>query len=149
MKEEIIEYHRIDYLLNKKPNIEKAQKLNSKSIEYLKKIGMEKIHEYEKNLRNYLIQQLKEIPNVTIYNETSESGIVALNYDGIFSQDLAIYLNKYHICVRSGSHCAKILKDEIGIKNTTRISLYFYNTKEEIDQLIKALKNPKIKDEII
>lgn len=119
------------------------------TIEYLKKIGMEKIHEYEKNLRNYLIQQLKEIPNVTIYNETSESGIVALNYDGIFSQDLAIYLNKYHICVRSGSHCAKILKDEIGIKNTTRISLYFYNTKEEIDQLIKALKNPKIKDEII
>lgn len=119
------------------------------TIEYLKKIGMDKIHEYEKNLRNYLIQQLKEIPNVTIYNETSESGIVALNYDGIFSQDLAIYLNKYHICVRSGSHCAKILKDEIGIKNTTRISLYFYNTKEEIDQLIKALKNPKIKDEII
>ena len=96
---------------------------------YLKKIGMDKIHDYEVELRRYLIEKLKEIPNVTIYNEMSESGIVAMNYDGIFSQDLAIYLNKYHICVRSGSHCAKILKDEIGIKNTTRISFIIQKKK--------------------
>ena len=67
----------------------------------------------------------------------------------IFAQDLAIYLNKYHICVRAGNHCAKILKDELKIKNTCRMSLYFYNTKEEIDRMIEVLKNPNIKQEII
>lgn len=120
-----------------------------RTIEYLNEIGMDNIHKYELELKKYLIEELKKIDNIIIYNENSESGIVAFNYDGIFSQDLAIYLNKYNICVRSGSHCAKILKSEIGIKNTTRISLYFYNTKEEIDKLIKALKNPNIKNEII
>lgn len=119
------------------------------AISYMMKIGMEKIEQYEQELKQYLIKELKKIPEVIIYNEESESGIIAMNYNGIFSQDLAIYLNKYHICVRSGSHCAKILKDEIGIKNTTRISLSFYNTKEEIDKLVMALKNPNIKTDII
>lgn len=119
------------------------------TIEYLNSIGMDKINQKEQELKKYLIQELRKIPEVTIYNEESESGIIAMNYNGIFSQDLAIYLNKYNICVRSGSHCAKILKEEIGIKNTTRISLYFYNTKEEIDVLIKTLKNPNIREEII
>ena len=53
------------------------------------------------------------------------------------------YLDKYNICVRAGNHCAKILKDDLGIKNTCRISLYFYNTKEEIDLLINVLRNSK------
>lgn len=119
------------------------------AISYLMEIGMEKIEQYEQQLKQYLIKELKNIPEVIIYNEESESGIIAMNYNGIFSQDLAIYLNKYHICVRSGSHCAKILKDEIGIKNTTRISLSFYNTKEEIDKFVMALKNPNIKTDII
>ncbi len=119
------------------------------TIEYLNKIGMDQIHAYEQELKDYFMKKIKEIPNVIVYNNHSESGIVAINYDGIFSQDLAIYLNKYHICVRSGSHCAKILKNEIGIKNTTRVSFYFYNTKAEIDRLIEALKNPNIKTDII
>ena len=67
----------------------------------------------------------------------------------IFPQDLAIYLNKYKICIRAGNHCAKILKEEIGAKNTCRISLYFYNTKEEIDKLVEVLKNDNIINEII
>jgi len=67
----------------------------------------------------------------------------------VFAQDLAIYLNKYNICVRAGNHCAKILKEEIGVKNTVRISFGMYNTKEEIDILIDVLKNPNLKQEII
>lgn len=118
-------------------------------LNYLSKIGMNKIEEYEKNLRNYAIEKLKEVPNIIIYNENSESGIITFNMKDIFPQDLAIYLNKYNICVRAGNHCAKILKDEIGIKNTCRISLYFYNTKEEIDKLVSVLNNPNIIEEII
>lgn len=119
-----------------------------KVIEYLNEIGMDHIEQHERDLREYAIKRLKEIPEITIYNEKSNSGILAINYKNIFAQDLAIYLNKYHICVRAGSHCAKILKEEIGIKNTCRISFYFYNTKEEIDHMIEALKNPKIKEEL-
>ena len=119
------------------------------SIEYLNKIGMDNISKYEKELKKYAVKRLNEIDNLEIYNEFSESGIISFNYKDIFAQDLAIYLNKCNICVRSGSHCAKILNEELGIKNTCRMSLYFYNTKEEIDYFIKILKNAKIKEEII
>lgn len=118
-------------------------------IEYLNKIGIDNIYKKEEELKDYLIKRLREIKEIKIYNENSESGIVTINYDGIFPQDLAIYLDKYNICVRAGSHCAKILKDEFKIKNTCRISLYFYNSKDEIDYLINVLKNPNIKEEII
>ena len=118
-------------------------------LKYLMNIGLTNIHKFELELKEYLIKRLKEIKEVTIYNEHSQSGIVTINYEGIFPQDLAIYLDKYNICVRAGNHCAKILKDEIHIKNTCRISLYFYNNKEEIDRFIEVLKNPNIKKEII
>lgn len=118
-------------------------------IKYLMDIGFDKIHDYEMNLKEYTVKRLKEIPKIKIYNENSKSGIVTINYEGIFPQDLSIYLDKYNICTRAGSHCAKILKDEINIKNTLRISLYFYNSKDEIDKLIDVLKNPNIMEEII
>ena len=116
-------------------------------LNYLLKIGISNIEKTEKELKDYAIKRLKEIDNIIIYNE--ECGIITFNMKDIFSQDLAIYLNKYNICVRAGNHCAKILKGELGIKNTCRISFYFYNTKEEIDKLIKVLKNPNIYNEII
>lgn len=109
-------------------------------IKYLMDIGFDNIHKYEIELKKYLVDRLKEVPEVTIYNVHSKSGIVTINYDGIFPQDLSIYLDKYNICTRAGNHCAKILKEEIHIKNTCRISLYFYNTKEEIDKLVEALE---------
>ena len=113
------------------------------AILYLEKIGMDKIHEYEQNLRQYLIDKLKDINNITVYNEESEGGIVAFNINKIFSEDTSRYLNHYHICVRAGNHCSKMVKDEINEKNTCRISLYLYNTKEEIDKLIEVLKDSK------
>ena len=118
-------------------------------IKYLINIGFDNIHNYEMELKDYAVKKLKEIPKIKIYNENSKSGIITINYEGIFPQDLSIYLDKYNICTRAGSHCAKILKDELNIKNTLRISLYFYNSKEEIDKLIDALKNPNIIEEII
>ena len=118
-------------------------------INYLNNIGMDKIYNYEKELVKYLKERLSEIEEITIYNKNSESSIVAFNYKDIFAQDLAIYLNKYGICVRAGNHCSKILKEELDVKNTVRISLSFYNTKEEIDKLVEVLKNKNIKSDII
>ena len=118
-------------------------------IDYINDIGMNKIEQYEKALRKYAIGELKKVQNIIIYNEKSESSIITFNIDGIFAQDLAIYLDKYNICIRAGNHCAKMLKDELGVKNTCRISLYFYNNKEDIDKLVLALNNKNIKNEII
>ena len=85
-----------------------------------------------------------------IINIESDSGIVSFNVNGIFSQDVAYYLNKYNICVRAGNHCAKILKSSVGIENSARISLYFYNTYEEIDALVELLSDyDKIVKEMI
>ena len=111
------------------------------AIKYLDKIGMNIINEYEKKLKKYLVSKLKSIPNIILYNENTDSGIIAFNIDGVFAQDSSIYLNHYNICVRSGNHCAKMLKDEINVKNTVRISLYFYNTFDEIDKLVNVLTN--------
>ena len=118
-------------------------------LKYLNEIKMDTIQKKEQELRNYAVRKLKEIPEIILYNESSESGIITFNYENVFAQDLAIYLNKYHICVRAGNHCAKILKDELGIKNTCRVAFYFYNTFEEIDTFVEVLKNPHLKEEII
>ena len=131
------------------PNIEGAIGLGA-SIEYLTKIGLDNITAHEQTLRNYLVKELKQIPHISIVNEESDSGIVAFNVDDIFAQDVAVYLNKYNICVRAGNHCAKILKNEVGVKNTVRVSIYLYNTKEEIDTLINLLKDKnKILNEML
>ncbi len=116
------------------------------AIDYLDKIGMDTISIYEQKLKKYMMDKLEKIPYIQIVNEEADSGIVAFNVEGIFSQDVAYYLNKYNICVRAGNHCAKILKKAIGVKNTIRVSLYFYNTKEEIDALVELLSD---KDKIL
>jgi len=120
------------------------------ALRYLMNIGMDKIEAQETKLRKYLIDHLIKIPHLDIVNIESDSAIVAFNVDGIFSQDVAYYLNKYNVCVRAGNHCAKILKSEVGVTNTIRVSLYFYNTEEEIDNLIELLKDSnKIRKEMI
>ncbi len=111
------------------------------AIDYINKIGIDNIHKHELELKKYAIEKLSDIPNLKIYNKNSQSGIVVFNIDKIFSQDLAVYLNHYKICVRSGNHCAKILKDEIKASNTCRASFYIYNTKEEIDKLVDVLES--------
>ena len=113
------------------------------AIKYLMNIGMDKINKYEKELKEYLVSKIKDIDNLIIYNKNTDSGILAFNIDGVFAQDSSIYLNNYDICVRAGNHCAKLLKDEVNIKNTVRVSMYFYNNHEDVDKLVEALKNSK------
>lgn len=118
-----------------------------KAIDYINSIGIDNIEEYTLTLKRYLVDKLKEVKNINIYNATIEGSTLTFNIDKIFAQDVSIYLDKYNIAVRSGEHCAKKLDDEIGIKNTVRVSLYFYNNKEDIDKLVDALKNDKILEE--
>jgi len=113
------------------------------AIDYLENIGMDNITNYEHHLKEYFLNKIKDIPEVIVYNKDIPGCLVAFNIDGIFSQDTAVYLNHYKICVRAGNHCAKILKEDLLVKNTCRASFYFYNTEEEIDKFVEVLKNSK------
>ena len=121
------------------PNIEGVIGFGA-AIDYLSKIGMKNIHEYEHKLKEYAIAKLKEIPNIIIYNENSESGVITFNNENIFAQDLATHFNSYGIAVRAGQHCAKILMNYLGTVATVRASISFYNTKEEVDKFIEVCK---------
>ena len=122
------------------PNIEGVLGLGE-AISYIDNIGIDIINKYEKDLRKYLIDKLSNLDFIDIYNKNNDSNIVAFNIKGVFAQDTAVYLDKYNICVRAGNHCAKMIDNIFNVSNTVRISLSFYNTKEEVDLLINVLKN--------
>lgn len=113
------------------------------AILYLESIGLDKIHEHEMNLKKKLVSELEKIDNIILYNKNSDSGILSFNIDGVFAQDSSIYLNHYNIYVRAGNHCAKLLKDVMGVKNTVRVSMYLYNSLEDVEKLVEVLKNSK------
>ena len=114
-----------------------------RAIKYLMNIGIDNIHKHEMKLKEYLLEKIKKIDNVIIYNENSESGILAFNIDGVFAQDTSVYFDHYKIAVRAGNHCAKLLKDIMPVRNTVRISLYLYNNYEDIDKIVEVLKQSK------
>lgn len=107
------------------------------AIQYLQEIGIDKIHEYELKLRAYMVDQLKQLDNVIIYNENNDSGIVTFNIKDVFSQDAATYFSDHGLSLRSGQHCAKLLMNKLNTSSTLRASVYFYNTKEEVDRFIE------------
>ena len=120
------------------------------AVKYINKIGINNITKRELELRKYLVDKLIENSNIDLINIEGDSGIVSFNVDGVFSQDVAYYLNKYQICVRAGNHCAKILKNATHVTNSIRVSLAFYNTTSEIDALVELLENKnKIMKEMI
>jgi len=110
------------------------------AIDYIESIGLDNIAKYESELRKYAIERMKKLPDIVIYNENAEASIISFNLKGVFAQDLATLLNSKGIAVRSGNHCAKILKNQINEIATVRASFYFYNTKEEVDAFVEALK---------
>ena len=110
------------------------------AVDFLTKIGVENIAKYESELRAYAIAKMKEVKDIIIYNEKAESGIITFNIKGVFAQDLATLLNSKGIACRSGNHCAKLLHHQIHEIATVRASFYFYNTKEDVDVLVEALK---------
>jgi len=120
-------------------NIEGIYGLNA-AVKYIQNIGIDNIREYEKELRKYAIEKMKEVKDIIIYNENAEAGIISFNIKGVFAQDLATLLNSKGIACRSGNHCAKNLKYQINEIATVRASFAIYNTKEDIDALVEALK---------
>jgi len=139
-----VEYRKLPHRLEGgTPNIEGVIGFGA-AIDYLNNIC---IYNYENNilsLREYAINKMKPIKDIEIYNSNIKSHTIVFNIKSIFSQDVAVYLNKKNICVRAGDHCAKLLQEDLKVSSTCRISLYFYNTKEDIDKLVLALSESNI-----
>lgn len=129
------------------PNIEGVIGLSA-ACKYLMALGLDNIHAYEKELREYMKEKFKELDNVIVYNLENESGPITFNVKDVFAQDAAGYLAANHIAVRSGNHCAKILHEIIGTDQSVRASLYFYNTKEEVDYFIEKVKEINLESAI-
>ena len=115
-------------------------------IKYLQSIGLEEVHEHEKALTGYLLNELNQIPGIAIVGPTDISlrgGTVSFTLDGIHPHDLGQYLDSAGIAVRTGHHCAWPLTRALGVPATTRASLYLYNDNSDIDALIAAIKDAK------
>jgi len=112
-----------------------------KSLEFLNNLDIQEIINYEKELKNYAFSELKKLEKIIIYNENLEAvDIVLFNLKGYHPHDVADYLGKKDVCVRAGNFCCPYLKELIGVEAAVRISLFIYNTKEDIAKLIYYLK---------
>jgi cysteine desulfurase / selenocysteine lyase len=116
------------------------------AIDYLDNIGMDNIHAYEEELTAHLFKGLSTIPNLKIYGTKpsadgkGRAALAAFNVGGIHANDLATLLDHEGIAIRSGHHCTQPLHRLFNAAGSARASLYFYNTREEIDTFIVALK---------
>jgi cysteine desulfurase/selenocysteine lyase len=114
------------------------------AIHYLRKIGYDKIQQTEQELLNYALDGLAKIPHVTVYggtdNRVNRCGVISFNVDGVHPHDVASILDADGIAIRAGHHCAQPLMEYLKVNATCRASLYFYNTKEDVDLFLESLK---------
>jgi cysteine desulfurase/selenocysteine lyase len=111
------------------------------AIDFINKLGKEKIRQHENELLRYGTEQLQEIPGLTIIGRAKEKvSLISFVVDNVHPQDIGILLDNRGIAVRTGHHCAQPLMDRCSIPGTTRASFAIYNTKEEIDILIDGLQ---------
>lgn len=111
------------------------------AIDYLNQIGFENIAQYEEELLDYATEKLLEIPNLTIYGTSEKKvSVISFNVNGIHPYDIGTIIDKMGIAVRTGHHCAQPIMEFYEIPGTVRASFSFYNTKEEIDLFIAALR---------
>ena len=110
------------------------------ALDYMNGIGLEAIAAYEQELLDYGTDKLKAIEGVKIYGEAPQkTAVISFNVNEIHPYDIGSILDKLGIAVRTGHHCAQPIMDFYKIPGTVRASFSFYNTKEEIDMMIKAL----------
>ncbi len=116
------------------------------AVDYLSSLGMDKIHAYEEELTAYLFQELQRIPELRIYGpQPTKSGkgraaLAAFTAGDVHPHDLSTILDEAGVAIRAGHHCTQPLHRYLKVQSTARASLYFYNTREEIDVLVTALK---------
>ena len=112
------------------------------AIDYINELGYDKIDEIEKELLDYAYEKLQPLDYLELYmtpNKENHQGVISFNIKNVHPHDVASILDSENVCVRSGNHCAQPLLRYLGLDSTCRVSFYFYNTKEDIDNLVNAL----------
>ena len=112
------------------------------AIDYLEKVGFDAIREQEEKLTRRLMEGLSKMPYIKVYGSKDPSkhcGIVTFTMEGVHPHDMSSVLNDDHVCIRAGHHCAQPLMQFIGAGSTSRASVYFYNTEEEVDRFLEKL----------
>ena len=123
-------------------NVEAAVGL-SKAIDYLNEIGMDNVEKIEKELMSYALEEISKLDYVKIYGPKDiekRGGVLSFEIKGVHPHDVASIFDTFGVCIRAGNHCAQPLMRYLGVNATSRASIYFYNTKEDIDRLVEAIK---------
>ena len=114
------------------------------AIDYLEKVGFDRIETIERDLISYALPKLRELPFVELYGcdstRDNKTGIITFNVKDVHPHDVASILDSYGVAIRAGHHCAQPLMRYLGQNATCRASFYLYNTHEDIDRFIEALK---------
>lgn len=116
------------------------------AIDYLTSLGMANVQQHEQALVDYVLPKLLAIPGLVVYgphDPAKHTGVIAFNLKGLHPHDVATALDMDGVAVRAGHHCAQPLMETLNLTATARASFYFYNTKEDADQLIKAINETK------
>lgn len=114
------------------------------AIDYLNQVGFENIQAYEQELLDYATQRLQEFDGIEFYGTSKhKASVISFNFTGIHPYDVGAIIDKLGVAVRTGHHCAQPIMNYFNIPGTIRASFAFYNTKEEIDVFIEALKKAK------
>ena len=115
------------------------------AVDYMNSVGFENIQKQELELLNYATEQLLAIEGLKIYGTAEEkTSVISFNIDGIHPYDIGTIVDKLGIAVRTGHHCAQPIMNFFEIPGTIRASFAFYNTKEEIDSMVEAVKKAKM-----
>ncbi len=126
------------------PNISGGIVLGT-AIDYMNSIGFDNIAAYEQELLDYGTKRLQEINGLTIYGTSeNKASVISFNIDGIHPYDIGTIIDKLGIAVRTGHHCAQPIMNFFNIPGTIRASFAFYNTKEEIDIFVEAVKKAQM-----
>ena len=115
------------------------------AIDFITNLGVETIAKYEDELLQYVTSEILKIEGVKIYGTAkNKSAILSFNIEGLHPYDIGMIVDKMGIAIRTGHHCAQPIMEKFNIPGTARISLAIYNTKEEIDLCINAIKKAKL-----
>jgi cysteine desulfurase/selenocysteine lyase len=116
------------------------------AVDYLNAIGMDAVHQHEQEITAYALEQLRSVPELTIYGPTAElrGGVVSFTLGDIHPHDLASILDQeVGVAIRAGHHCAQPLMERYNLAATARASFYVYTTREDIDTLVQGLHKAK------
>lgn len=114
------------------------------AVDYMNSVGFDNIEKQENELLSYATQELEKIDGLKIYGTTNKTSVISFNLEGIHPYDVGAILDKLGVAVRTGHHCAQPIMDFYCIPGTVRASFSFYNTKEEVDVLVNAVKKAQM-----